>query len=64
MKYATPLLIFVILVFSIQYAGHKQVLTTTSPASQILMFTYPLIGNYGVSDQTFRSDGTGGRRCH
>ncbi|MCD4799328.1 MAG: hypothetical protein K8R19_10020 [Methanosarcinales archaeon] len=64
MKYATPLLIFVILVFSTQYAGHKEALTAPSHASQIPMFTYPFIGNYGVSDQTFQSNGTSVRRCH
>ena len=52
------------LVFSTQYTGHKEALIPPSRASQILMFTYPLIGNYGVSDQTLQSDGTGGRRCH
>ena len=52
------------LVFSTQYAGHKETLTAPLYASQILMFTYPLIGNYGVSDHTFRSDGTDRRRCH
>ncbi len=39
-------------------------LIVSSHASQILMFTYPFIGNYGVSDYTFQSDCTGGRRCH
>lgn len=39
-------------------------LIVSSHASQILMFTYPFIGNYGVSNQTFRSGGTGGFRCH
>jgi carbamoyl-phosphate synthase small subunit len=45
------------LVFSTQYTGYEEALTDPSYAGQILMFTYPLIGNYGVSGQTFQSDG-------
>lgn len=44
------------LVFSTQYTGYEEALTDPSYAGQILMFTYPLIGNYGVSGQTFQSD--------
>ena len=45
------------LVFSTQYTGYEEALTDPSYAGQILMFTYPLIGNYGVSGETFQSDG-------
>ncbi|MCK4938561.1 MAG: glutamine-hydrolyzing carbamoyl-phosphate synthase small subunit [Methanosarcinales archaeon] len=45
------------LVFSTQYTGYEEALTDPSYAGQILMFTYPLIGNYGVSGNTFQSDG-------
>lgn len=45
------------LVFSTQYTGYEEALTDPSYAGQILMFTYPLIGNYGVSGKTFQSDG-------
>ncbi len=45
------------LVFSTQYTGYEEALTDPSYAGQILMFTYPLIGNYGVNGQTFQSDG-------
>jgi len=45
------------LVFSTQYTGYEEALTDPSYAGQILMFTYPLIGNYGVSGETFQSNG-------
>ncbi|RLG27365.1 carbamoyl phosphate synthase small subunit [Methanosarcinales archaeon] len=45
------------LVFTTQYTGYEEALTDPSYAGQILMFTYPLIGNYGVSGETFQSDG-------
>jgi len=45
------------LVFTTQYTGYEEALTDHSYAGQILMFTYPLIGNYGVSGETFQSDG-------
>lgn len=45
------------LVFSTQYTGYEEALTDPSYAGQILMFAYPLIGNYGVSGDTFQSSG-------
>jgi len=45
------------LVFTTQYTGYEEALTDPSYTGQILMFTYPLIGNYGVSGETFQSDG-------
>lgn len=45
------------LVFTTQYTGYEEALTDPSYKGQILMFTYPLIGNYGVSGETFQSDG-------
>src|SRR3989337_2586841 len=44
------------LVFTTQYTGYEEALTDPSYRGQILMFTYPLIGNYGVSGETFQSD--------
>ncbi|WP_332449484.1 glutamine-hydrolyzing carbamoyl-phosphate synthase small subunit [Methanoculleus sp.] len=43
------------LVFSTQMTGYMEALTDPSYAGQILMFTYPLIGNYGVDHQNFES---------
>lgn len=45
------------LVFTTQYTGYEEALTDPSYKGQILMFTYPLIGNYGVSGKCFESDG-------
>ncbi len=39
-------------VFNTGMTGYVETLTDPSYASQILTFTYPLIGNYGVPDQT------------
>jgi carbamoyl-phosphate synthase small subunit len=43
------------LVFTTQMTGYMEALTDPSYAGQILMFTYPLIGNYGVDLQNFES---------
>ncbi len=43
-------------VFTTQYTGYEEALTDPSYRGQILMFTYPLIGNYGISGETFQSD--------
>lgn len=45
------------LVFTTQYTGYEEALTDPSYKGQILMFTYPLIGNYGISKETFQSEG-------
>lgn len=45
------------LVFTTQYTGYEEALTDPSYKGQILMFTYPLIGNYGISGETFQSEG-------
>ncbi len=45
------------LVFTTQYTGYEEALTDPSYKGQILMFTYPLIGNYGISGETFQSSG-------
>ena len=44
------------LVFTTQYTGYEEALTDPSYRGQILMFTYPLIGNYGISGETFQSN--------
>ncbi|MBP2145080.1 carbamoyl-phosphate synthase small subunit [Methanofollis sp. W23] len=42
------------LVFSTQMTGYMEALTDPSYAGQLLMFTYPLIGNYGVDHDNFQ----------
>ncbi len=45
------------LVFETGMSGYVEALTDPSYNGQILMFTYPLIGNYGVNRHDFESDG-------
>lgn len=51
------------LVFTTQYTGYEESLTDPSYAFQMLMFTYPLIGNYGVDPASFQSDGIKAEAC-
>ncbi|MEN6519129.1 MAG: glutamine-hydrolyzing carbamoyl-phosphate synthase small subunit [Methanospirillum sp.] len=43
------------LVFTTQMTGYMEALTDASYAGQILMFTFPQIGNYGVDEKNFQS---------
>lgn len=45
------------LVFATGMTGYVESLTDPSYAGQILMFTYPLIGNYGVTKEDYESGG-------
>jgi carbamoyl-phosphate synthase small subunit len=45
------------LVFATPFTGYEEALTDPSYKGQILMLTYPLIGNYGVSGTKFQSEG-------
>ena len=48
------------LVFSTQMTGYMEALTDPSYFGQILLFTYPMIGNYGVDLENFQAPaGTG-----
>ena len=42
-------------VFNTAMAGYVESLTDPSYSNQILVFTYPLIGNYGVQIKDFES---------
>ncbi len=44
------------LVFNTSMAGYQECLTDPSYRYQILMPTYPLIGNYGITPERFESD--------
>ncbi|MFB6184759.1 MAG: glutamine-hydrolyzing carbamoyl-phosphate synthase small subunit [Haloarculaceae archaeon] len=44
------------LVFTTAYTGYEESLTDPSYEEQILTFSYPLIGNYGVREERFESD--------
>lgn len=43
-------------VFNTGMTGYQEVLTDPSYAGQIVTFTYPLIGNYGINADDFESD--------
>ncbi|MEM1334890.1 MAG: glutamine-hydrolyzing carbamoyl-phosphate synthase small subunit [Actinomycetota bacterium] len=45
-------------VFNTVLSGYQEVLTDPSYAGQIITFTYPHIGNYGVNETDFESIGT------
>ncbi len=42
-------------VFNTSMTGYQEILTDPSYAGQIVMMTYPLIGNYGVNEEDFES---------
>jgi carbamoyl-phosphate synthase small subunit len=44
------------LVFNTGMTGYQESLTDPSYHGQVLMFTYPMIGNYGVNDDDWESD--------
>ena len=44
-------------IFCTSMTGYQEMLTDPSYAGQILVPTYPLIGNYGVNEQDFESAG-------
>jgi carbamoyl-phosphate synthase small subunit len=44
------------LVFTTAYTGYEESLTDPSYEEQVLAFSYPLIGNYGVRPERFESD--------
>ena len=43
-------------VFNTAMTGYQEAVTDPSYSGQIITFTYPLIGNYGVSDEAIESD--------
>jgi carbamoyl-phosphate synthase small subunit len=43
-------------VFNTSMGGYQEALTDPSYRGQILLMTYPLIGNYGINDEDFESD--------
>ena len=44
-------------VFSTSMSGYQESLTDPSFKGQILVMTFPTIGNYGITDEFFQSDG-------
>ena len=44
------------IVFTTSMSGYQEAMSDPSYAGQLIVFTYPQIGNYGVSDQAMESD--------
>ena len=44
------------IVFTTSMSGYQEAMTDPSYAGQLLIFTYPQIGNYGVSEQAMESE--------
>ena len=44
------------IVFNTGMTGYQEILSDPSYAGQIVMLTYPLIGNYGINEDDFESD--------
>ena len=44
------------IVFNTSMSGYQEILTDPSYCGQMVLMTYPLIGNYGVNPQDFESD--------
>jgi carbamoyl-phosphate synthase small subunit len=43
-------------VFNTGMTGYQEILSDPSYAGQMVLFTYPLIGNYGINDDDFESE--------
>ena len=43
------------MVFNTSMTGYQEILTDPSYANQIIVMTYPEIGNYGINDDDFES---------
>src|SRR5207302_9370248 len=44
------------IVFTTAMSGYQEAMTDPSYAGQLITFTFPMIGNYGVSDEAMESD--------
>ena len=44
------------LVFTTGMTGYQEAITDKSYLGQMIVFTYPLIGNYGINDADYESD--------
>ncbi len=49
------------IVFTTSMSGYQEAMTDPSYAGQLITFTYPQIGNYGVSTEAMESDGVHAR---
>ena len=44
------------IVFNTSMSGYQEIITDPSYCGQMIVMTYPLIGNYGVNPEDFESD--------
>ncbi|MBI5177352.1 glutamine-hydrolyzing carbamoyl-phosphate synthase small subunit [Candidatus Micrarchaeota archaeon] len=51
------------LVFNTSMTGYQEALTDPSYAGQLLTFSYPIIGNYGIGKEAFESPAIHARAC-
>jgi carbamoyl-phosphate synthase small subunit len=51
------------LVFNTGMTGYIETLTDPSYYGQIIMFTFPLVGNYGIMESDFEGAGNAARGC-
>ena len=49
------------MVFNTAMSGYQESVTDPSYRGQIIVFTYPMVGNYGVSAEAMESDGVHAR---
>ena len=45
------------IVFNTSMVGYQEILSDPSYCDQIVVMTYPLIGNYGLADEDYESKG-------
>ena len=44
------------IVFNTSMSGYQEIITDPSYCGQMVVMTYPLIGNYGINPEVFESD--------
>ena len=52
------------IVFNTSMSGYQEILTDPSYKGQIVVMTYPLIGNYGINEEDIESTIPEGGRVH
>ena len=45
------------IVFNTSMAGYQEIISDPSYADQIIVMSYPIIGNYGITDEDYESKG-------
>ena len=45
------------IVFNTAMAGYQEIISDPSYADQLIVMSYPIIGNYGITDEDYESKG-------